>query len=161
MTSEHIPGCTNHRADYLSRNYDPKDYQLNPRLYQQMCKKFNYHPALNFFANKWNRQTKKYCSWRRDRNSQGNAWKLRWDKQTNWLNPPWELIPRALNKLQQDKATALVCLPMWKSAPWYSKMVNMMQAEPHVIKDKPIYKEPEGKDMPPQRWATLITILQG
>jgi hypothetical protein len=161
VTSEHIPGCTNHRADYLSRNPDPKDYQLNPRLYQQMCKKFNYHPALDLFANKWNRQTKKYCSWRQDRNSQGNAWKLRWDKQTNWLNPPWELIPRALNKLQQDKATAMVCLPMWKSAPWYSKMVNMMQAEPHIIKDKPIYKDPEGKNMPPPRWATLITILQG
>ena len=161
VTSEHTPGCTNHRADYLSRNPDPKDYQLNPRLYQQMCKKFNYHPARDLFANKWNRQTKKYCSWRQDRNSQGNAWKLRWDKQTNWLNPQWELIPTALNKLQQEKATAMICLPMWKSAPWYSKMVNMMQAEPHIIKDKPIYKDPEGKNMPPPRWATLITILQG
>ena len=54
--------------------------------------------------------------------------------QANQLaEPPWKLTPRALKKLQQDKATALVCLPMWKSAPWYSKMVNMMQAEPHIV----------------------------
>ena len=82
--------------------------------------------------------------------------------QANQLaEPPCELIPRALNKFQHDKATEMLCLPMWKSAPLYIKMVNMMQAEPHIIKEKPIYRDPEGKNMPPPRWATLITILQG
>ena len=51
VTSEHIPGCTNHRADYLGRKPGPKDYQLNPGLYQQTCK-FKYHPALDLFTNK-------------------------------------------------------------------------------------------------------------
>ena len=72
-------------------------------------------------ASRDNKQLAAYCSWRTDRKSHGNAFSLKWSKQLCWLNPPWDLIPQALHKIQQDHATCLACLPIWKTAPWWMK----------------------------------------
>ena len=73
VRSKHIAGITNTRADYLSRQPDAKNYRLNPDVFREMCAKHQYWPDLELFANKKNKQTKRFCSMRVDRASQGNA----------------------------------------------------------------------------------------
>jgi hypothetical protein len=89
----HIPGTTNKRADWLSRNPDPKNYRLNPEVFQAACKHFRIRPEVDLFANRSNRQCQQYASWRADMKSMGNAFQLNWGTFTAWINPPWELIP--------------------------------------------------------------------
>jgi hypothetical protein len=132
VRATHIPGAKNTRADYLSRQPDAKNYRLKPEVFQEMCTEHRYWPELDLFANRKNRQTQKFCSWRVDRTSMGNAWDQNWSKTSNWLNPPWELISRALRKLRQDKATALCCLPVWKTAPWWYMLQQMMVTQPTI-----------------------------
>lgn len=157
----HIPGKDNKRADYLSRQPDAKNYRLNPEIFLTMCKRFHYWPQLDLFANRQNRQTQQYCSWRLDLKSKGNAFQVHWGKQANWLNPPWELISTCLNKLESDGASALCCLPVWQTAPWWPQLQRLMMADPVIIKGVPIYTNPEGKNMPAPRWGTLFCTLNG
>jgi len=102
-----------------------------------------------------------YCSWRTDPKSQCNAFQVDWSKSQNWLNHPWDIIAKALWKLQQDRATALCCLPVWRTAPWWYKLTRMMTSRPTIISGQPLYQDPNGKDMPAPRWATLFATLDG
>ncbi len=92
----HIPGQTNKRADWLSRNTDPKDYALDNNVYLEMCKRYNIHPEVYLFPNRKNKNRPKYCTWRVDSKSLGNAFLNKWQRHICWLNPPWERIPRCL-----------------------------------------------------------------
>ena len=191
IQAEHIQGIKNKRADYLSRNTDPKNYQLEPEVFRKVCNHFKEFPVLDLFANRQNRQTNKYCSWRADAKSVGNAWEVDWatgvvsrappgeisrvtrSRQsqkvprprhflgTCWLNPPWELAARALTKVKQDKARALVCLPVWRAAPWWPTLQSLLQGPPLLVRGVPLYRNPEGEELPPPRWGTLFGVIQG
>ena len=76
VTAEHIPGTTNGRADWLSRNPDPKNYQLNPHVFRTICRQHRFWPTIDLFANKHNRQVQRYCSWRMDKGNQGSAFQI-------------------------------------------------------------------------------------
>lgn len=157
----HIPGQNNRRADWLSRNSDPKDYKLSEQIYDQICHKYQLRPQMDLFANRHNKKCPKYCSWRVDRRSQGNAFQIPWSPHTCWLNPPWELIARALNKaIQEGGVTALVCLPVWRSAPWWRTVLRLQVTEPTILKGVPLYHNPDGDPLPPPRWGTLFTVIQ-
>jgi len=159
VVASHIPGVKNTRADYLSRQPDAKNYRLKPPWFQEMCKKHRFWPELDLFANRRNRQTQDYCSWRVDRHSKGNAWDLDWSKTKNWLNPPWNLIGKALRKLKQDKASALCCLPVWKTAPWWHMLKGLLATKPTIVGGEALYQNPQGENMPAPRWSTLFAKL--
>ena len=40
--SEHLAGVKNTRADWLSRNVDPKDYRLETDWFEWACRRFNF-----------------------------------------------------------------------------------------------------------------------
>jgi hypothetical protein len=159
-TVEHIPGVRNRRADYLSRNPDPKNYQLRPSVFRTMCEKFRINPQLDLFASKENHQLPKYCIWRADRKSLGDAFALDWTGRILWANPPWELITRFLQKAPREKITALVCLPVWKSAPWWGQVVSMQATRPFILRGVPIFQNPRGDALPMPRCGTMFTVLQ-
>jgi hypothetical protein len=161
VRSSHLPGVKNTRADYLSRQPDAKNYRLNPKVFQEMCSKHHYWPTLDLFANRKNRQTQDFCSWRMDKASKGNAWDQNWAKQTNWLNPPWDMISRSLRKLQEDRASALCCLPVCKTAHWWYQLQSLMASKPTMLHHQPLYHDPQGRGMPAPRWATLFAVLDG
>ena len=157
--SSFLPGHLNKRADWLSRNIDALNYRLHPRVFHKVCKLFNFKPEVDLFASSLNAQLPAYCSWRADRKSLGNAWALTWDRPA-WANPPWQLIQRVLNKVVRDHSTLLVCLPVWRSAPWWG-LLTQLQASPLYVLQGRLYSDPAGRPLPAPRWRTLFTVLRG
>ena len=157
----HIPGSENTRADYFSRKPDAKNYRLDPAVFARMCQAHRYQPTLDLFANARNRQTRDFCSWRANLRSRGNAFNQDWSRTLNWLNPPWDIIHRSLWKLRSDGATALRCLPEWKTAPWWHLFREMMVGAPTVVSREALFRDPSGRVMPPPRWPTLFVVLDG
>ena len=149
IEAEFVPGNMNHRADYLSRNPDCQNYHLDPRCFQMACQRFNFQPTIDLFANRQNRQTSRFCSWRLDPKSAVNAFNIDWSQERGWLNPPWAIIGQCIKKIKSDKATVLACLPMWKTAPWWRDVQEMSQPHPFlVIKNRPIFQNPKGENLP-------------
>jgi hypothetical protein len=83
VTSAHISGLSNRRADWLSRNPDNKNYQLDRTWFLKICQRLKIFPTVDLFASARNKQIPKYCSWRIDPKSLGNAWQLNWGGQVN------------------------------------------------------------------------------
>ena len=160
VQAEHLPGWLNRRADWLSRNADPKNYQLHPAVFREVVQHFDFHPEVDLFASRDNHQLPLYHSWRSDPRSLGNAWSTDWTRPC-WANPPWELIPAMLMKLERDKVPALVCLPFWRSAHWWGHMTRLQQAPLLILRHLPLFRSPAGERLPPPRWATLFTVLRG
>ena len=146
----HLKGVLNRRADWLSRNPDPKNYKLDPQIFQKVCKTFKIAPTVDLFASRQNRQVQRFCSWRVDPKSLGNAWDLDWSKELGWCNPPWDIIPQVLSKIQRDKATVLCCLPLWKSKSWYPLLLDLMSSPPLLLGNTKLFQSPEGGYHPPQ-----------
>ena len=80
---------------------------------------------------------------------------------TSKLNPPWDLIPNALAKLKEDKATVLACLPVWPAKHWWRQVLHMQVGPSIQIRHQPIFRNQSGRDLYPPRWATLFTLLKG
>lgn len=161
LECEHIPGVKNTRADWLSRNPDHQSYRLAPNIFHAACQHFRVSPTLDLFANRHNRQLPRFCAWRLDPLSEGNAFAIRWSRELAWMNPPWALIPKCLAKVHHDKARVLACVPVWKSAHWWRELLDMAIAPPWVWKRCPMFQDPAGKWMPPPRWDTAFILLQG
>ena len=161
IRTEHIAGTDNVRADWLSRHPDPKSYELLPSVFHTVCNKLKVRPEVDLFANRHNTKCRKFASWRTDPKSLGNAWDLDWSQWTTWINPPWEMIPRTLDKIKRDKATALLCVPVWESQPWWRTLLRM-KTGPHIIlQDQSLFKGPDDQLLPPPAWGTLFTMVQG
>lgn len=159
VSGEFLKGELNTRADWLSRNPDPLNYRLDRGMFHKVCNLFNFKPEVDLFASKDNHQLPLYHSWRMDKESLGNAWSSPWDK-PSWGNPPWQLIARMLAKIRKEKATVLVCLPVWRSAPWWSLLVKL-QATPLYVVRGSLFHNPSGARLPPPRWQILFTVLRG
>jgi len=161
VQAEHIAGTDNVRADWLSRHTDPKSYELLPRIYHNVCRKLQVQPEVDLFANRHNTKCKRFASWRTDPLSLGNAWDLNWGHWLAWINPPWEMIPRALEKIKRDRATALLCVPVWESQPWWRTLLKLTRGQQLRIRGRSLFKSPGDKLMPPPAWETLFTMVQG
>ena len=48
--AEHIAGEKNRRADWISRNVDPKNYHLRQDVYHWVCRKLQTHPVLDLLG---------------------------------------------------------------------------------------------------------------
>ena len=159
VQAEHLAGIRNVTADKLSRFIDLDNYRLHPTIFHQICRKFHFRPQIDLFASKLNHQVRRYCSWVCDPASLGNAWSLQWTE-PSWMNPPWAVVHRGLLKVQSDKSLVLACLPAWTSAPWWPLLLRL-QAAPMLWMRRPLYRNPSGESLPPPRWWTVFTVLQG
>ena len=163
-TYAHIPGKDNYRADWLSRNHhklDPTNYKLLPSVFHRVCRHFDFAPEIDLFASFLNHQLPQYCSGVQDRRSWGDALLLDWGPLAGWCNPPWNLTATVLRKVEVDKAVILICLPVWESAPWWGKFLDLLCGPPLVWDRSDIFTSPQGTRLPPPRWRTCFGVLRG
>ena len=159
--ARHVPGVTNRRADWLSRNSDPKNYRLRPAVFRDVCHHFQCHPTVDLFASRRNKQLPRFCSWRVDPQSLGSAWDLHWGQELGWCNPPWELIPAVLDKIRKDRAKVLCCLPNWRAQWWFPTLQGLMTTPPLIFHNVPLYQGPNGDHLPPHDGKPSFVSYKG
>jgi hypothetical protein len=50
-----------------------------------------------------------------------------WTKETNWINPPFRIIPLVVQKLINSPAKATLIVPYWPSAPWFTDLMKISE----------------------------------
>jgi hypothetical protein len=162
-TASHLQGVDNTRADWLSRHQksmDPKNYRLRPDIFRLAQRTFGYRAEVDLFASRLNHQLPRYGSWAPDPRSEGNAFHRPWTNLRGWVNPPWDIIPQVLEKIEKEKAEVLCCLPLWKASPWWRRLRRLLATEPLILRGQPLYQDPSGEPLGPPRWATLFCVLR-
>ena len=113
LTATHIPEIQNETADRLSRKFqDSPEWQLKPSVFKMLTKKWG-RPEIDLFASGHNYQFKPFVSWHADPDAFATgAMCLSWKDKYVYIFPPFSMLARGLQKLQEDQGRALVIAPL-------------------------------------------------
>ena len=108
---------------------------MNPQIFCQIQAKWG-PLEVDMFASRLTTQLERFFSWRPDPETEArDAFHQDWKtlQGRGYANPPWNLVGRVLNKVQQDQETLVLVAPVWKSQPWYPKLLEMMVDFPILL----------------------------
>lgn len=54
-----------------------------------------------------------------------DAFAISWVLERAWINPPWDLLPRVLQKIMCEGASATIIAPRWEIVYWWPTLVDM------------------------------------
>lgn len=114
-------------ADGPSRLQDRHDYQLHPTIFRWADRRFGPH-TVDAFATASNAQLPRFWSRFFDPASEAvDAFAQSWQDEHIWANPPFtnEVLSRVVAKLQEDHATATVCVPYWPQHQWFGQLLRL------------------------------------
>lgn len=112
----------------MSRSFsDSTKWKLNEKVFNEICNTF-FYPDIDLFASRLNRQLENYISWFPDPQAiKSDAFSINWSEFIPYIFPPFSLIGRILQKLQDDEVSkAIIVLPEWAKQPWYIMLLNML-----------------------------------
>lgn len=111
---------------------------LHPARFNYIDKVFGPH-TIDRFANCQNAQLLRYNSRYWDPLSEGvdALAQKNWQYENNYVNPPFCLIPHALQVIKAQKAYATIIAPMWKAQTWFRQLQILTISTPLRIPNSP------------------------
>ena len=157
MTLPHLEGdkMIEIGGDELSRmGRLGEEIQLNPKIFRTLCRVLHFAPKIDLFATEYNTQLPRYYSPHHDLKAEAtNAMIQEW-KEHSYAFPPLKMIPSLLNKIQQDKATALAILPLTPSARWCPSLQRLVASQPvHIVQGRKTFRFPNDYLKPLKQWS--------
>ena len=128
LSAAYITSADNVVADKMSRiSHNNSEWTLNDNVFGKICKIFG-KPSLDLFASRLNFKCKRYISWQPDPFAEAvDAFSLDWGKEDLlYIFPPFCVIHKVLQKIDFDKADAIVIVPKWTTQPWWSKLLRLL-----------------------------------
>jgi len=143
-----LPSEENVTADALSRMADRGDWRLQRRQFLKLDRDWGPH-TVDRFATSLNRQLPRYNSAWADPHTAGiDAFaQLDWAGQHNWCNPPWALLDRLAQHLDETGASATVVAPHWPAQAWFQRL-QAISSDLRRLPSAPELFEP-GRPLPP------------
>ena len=136
--------------------------KLHPRIFRFVCRSLKIQPVIDLFASaKFRQLPLYYTASARDPQALGtNAFNFYWDPQWDlYANPPWSLISRVLAKVIQDQSMLLLVSPEYDQVAWMTTLQELTIR--HLVWDKPLYLDREGRLRPKPRWNTRFSVVSG
>ena len=123
----HIPGSENVVVGTNSRIFKrSSEWKLGERVFKYIVSTFG-KPDIDLFASRINHQLSNYVSWRPDPGAKAvDAFSINWSPTYNYCFPPFSRILKVLQKIQQDKAQAIVVVPYWVTQDWFPVLLGML-----------------------------------
>lgn len=119
-----VPRALNQKADDLSKCEDMSDWHLNPTVFQQIEQAWGRHD-IDRFAATHNRHCEHFNALYPCPDCEAvDAFTQHWGNCVNFVNPPFCILGRVLQKIQAERATCTVIVPDWRSAPWWPVLVS-------------------------------------
>ena len=134
LSAVHIPGIDNIDADRASRDANiDTEWMIKPKIFASLYTIFS-KPSIDLFACRINAQLPKYVSWRPDPNAYDtDAFTMPWTNDYFYAFPPFSVIGRSLQKIQQEGASGLMVLPLWPTRTWFPRALQMLTATPRLL----------------------------
>lgn len=99
---------------------------IDRNLFDKLCKKY-FVTDLDLFATRINAQLDMFVSWKPDPDAcHTNAFTISWSRELSYAFPPFSVIGKMLQKIQEDRATLLVILPLWPTQVWFPKALQLL-----------------------------------
>ena len=137
LTAVHIPGKQNVLADKESREkHSDIEWKLNTQLFEDVTAHWG-TPSIDLFASRLNYQLKPFVSWRPDPEAMAiDAFSINW-KENFYAFPPFALINRVLQKVEQDQSQGIIIVPLWTTQVWFPRLLHMLIDYPITLPKGP------------------------
>ena len=134
LTAAHLPGTLNVEADRMSRKFnDNIEWMLDRAMFKSIVGRYGL-PEVDLFATRLNAQLPKYISWMPDPNAWAvDAFTVDWGTLNFYAFPPFNIIPRCLQKIKVDNAQGLLVVPNWPTQAWFPILEEMLLEEPMLL----------------------------
>ena len=138
LSSTHLPGVENVVADKESRNTNSNtEWTLGNYFFDKITNIFG-KPEIDLFASRNNNKLLKYFSWRPDPGAIGiDAFSQKWNHTLLYAFPPFSVINRVLQKIEQEAANVILIAPMWPTQPWFPHLLHLLTREPVLLPTSP------------------------
>jgi len=108
----------NHLADALSRGHRAPAWRLPPAQFAVLQRRWGPHD-VDRFASAHAHLLPRWNSLDPDGAETVDAFSTSWPGENNFINAPWDLLPRVLAKLRTERATATLIAPWWPAQLWW------------------------------------------
>ena len=131
ISAAHIPGKHNILADLASRKFqDSAEWMLEPVIFDYVICQFG-RPEIDMFASRLTKQIPVYASWLPDLESSFiDAFTINWNNIFIYAFPPFSIIWRMLQKIQEECKKAIVIVPLWTTQSWLRGSWNSQSHNP-------------------------------
>ena len=138
LTAVHIPWVDNIEADQQSRlSNTSTEWSLNKHVFQDAICRLGVTPDIDLFASRINYQLKPYVSFHPDPGAIAvNAFHMSWKHFQAYIFPPFCLISRILQKVQEEQCTVVAVVPRWPTQVWWPKLTSQLIALPILLPKK-------------------------
>ena len=127
ISATHLPGTENVDADFESRPFnDRTEWSLNENIFTEIVQLFG-RPDIDLFASRLNNKCKRYVSWYRDPHAEHvDAFSISWHDTYSYIFPPFSLLGRCVQKVRQEKAKAIMVVPVWPIQAWFTNLLKLL-----------------------------------
>ncbi|XP_065177241.1 uncharacterized protein LOC135807129 [Sycon ciliatum] len=159
LKASHLAGSLNVIADEESRVMkDRSDWMLCPKIFQRINSRFG--PLdVDLFASRLSHQLPQYVSWRPDPVAIAtDAFTMNWKVSNGYANPPWNLIGKVLQQVQQQNAEIVLVAPDYESRTLANRADDEKQAQLLIATIQP-YKAVSSSTV--ARWIKTVLAKAG
>jgi hypothetical protein len=113
-------------SDFFSRYADKGDWMLDRSVAEPLLCCWG-ACTVDRFADAGNAQLPRFNSGYPSRGAEVvDTFTTSWQRELNWINPPWQLMDKVMYKLDCEPAAAAVLLaPYWPRASWYPTLSRL------------------------------------
>ena len=137
LSISHIPGKLNTEADKASREFHNSntEWSLDATIFHELKLRWG-DPEIDMFASRLNYKVTPYVASRPDPGAVAiDAFTLDWSRcNLIYCFPPFSLIGKVLQFIQESKTTAKLVYPYWPTQVWYPHLLQMQKSSPVSIK---------------------------
>ena len=90
-----------------------------------------------------------------------NAFDRNWgDESLLWMNPPFSLLPRVVDKIHKDGARVVLIMPLWEDREFFTKIQPMILRKCVYPEGSKVFEQ-KRKAMPGIRWPVWCVLVDG
>ena len=134
LSACHIPGVQNSEADTESRKFNEStEWSLDSVVFDSILALWGPF-QIDLFASRLNFKVANYVSWKPDPGATFiNAFLMNWQHHYFYAFPPFSLISTCLQKIEQDQASGVLLVPVWKTQPWFTILLHLLIDKPRLL----------------------------
>ncbi|XP_006820442.1 uncharacterized protein LOC102805810 [Saccoglossus kowalevskii] len=147
LMCKHIPGVQNGVADSLSRGkpYDDTEWELSQTAVNLVFDMWG-EPQVDLFATPENKKRPVFVTRYPDKQSlTWDAFQMEWGGMFSYAFPPFPLIHRTLQKLEQSENSHMILVaPNWPSQTWFPLLLSLLTDHPRSLPQEITLTQPGG-----------------